>query len=66
MPEHFHWLLKPQPADSTPLVMKELKEETAQRILRTLRGNLQYPCCRKILARLRLPPSAHDESHFLL
>jgi REP element-mobilizing transposase RayT len=21
MPEHFHWLLKPQPADSTPLVM---------------------------------------------
>jgi hypothetical protein len=46
--------------------MKELKEETAQRIPRTLRGNLPYPCCRKILARLRLPPSVPDESHFLL
>ncbi len=64
MPEHFHWLLKPQPADSTPLVMKE--QETAKRILRTLRGNLPYPWCRKILARLRLPPSVHDESHFRL
>ena len=57
MPEHFHLLLKPRPADSTPLVMKELKEATAQRILRTLRGNLQYPWCRKILARPRWPPS---------
>jgi hypothetical protein len=34
MPEHFHWLLKPQPADSTPRVMKE--QETAKRLLRTL------------------------------
>jgi REP element-mobilizing transposase RayT len=25
MPEHFHLLLKPQPADSTPLVIKGLK-----------------------------------------
>ena len=61
MPEHFHLLVKQQPADSTPLVMKE--QETAQPILRTLRGNLPYPCCRKILARLRWPPSVHDESH---
>jgi hypothetical protein len=27
---------------------------------------LQSPCCHKMLARLRLPPSAHDESHFHL
>jgi hypothetical protein len=49
-----------------PYSMKEPKEETARRILRTLRGNLPYPWCRKILARLRLPPSVHDESHFRL
>ncbi|MGO8733905.1 MAG: transposase [Terriglobia bacterium] len=28
MPEHFHLLLKPQPAESTPLILKRLKEET--------------------------------------
>ena len=61
MPEHFRLLLEPQPADSTPLITKE--QETAQRILRSLRENLQYPWRRRILARLRLPPSVHDESH---
>jgi putative transposase len=66
MPEHFHLLLKPQPAESTPLVIKELKEETARRILKTLRENQQYPWCEKMLARLRLPPTVHDESHFRL
>jgi REP element-mobilizing transposase RayT len=43
MPEHFHLLLKPQPAESTPVVVKELKEETAKRILKTLRENAQHP-----------------------
>jgi len=66
MPEHFHLLLKPQPAESTSTVIKELKEETAKRILKTLRENQQYPWCRKMLARFRLPPSVHDESHFRL
>jgi hypothetical protein len=36
------------------------------RSLATLRENLRYPCCRKMLARLRLPPSVHDELHFRL
>jgi len=66
MPEHFHLLLKPQPAASTPAVIKALKEETAKRILKTLRENQQNPWCRKMLARFRLPPSVHDESHFRL
>ena len=43
MPEHFHVLIKPEPAETTPLIMKGLKEESAKRILRTLRENLQYP-----------------------
>ena len=62
----FHLLLKPQPAQSTPLVVKQLKEETAKRILKTLREHWQHPWCGKMLARLRLPPSVHDESHFRL
>ena len=49
-----------------PLIIKELKEETAKRILKTLGENLHHPWCRKMLARLRLPPSVHDESHFRL
>jgi putative transposase len=66
MPDHFHLLLKPQPAETTPLILKGLKEQTADRILKTLKENLQYPWCRKMLARLRLPPTVHDESHYRL
>jgi hypothetical protein len=47
-----------------PLILKGLKEQTATRILKTLRENPQYPWCRKMLARLRLPPTVHDESHY--
>ncbi len=66
MPEHFHLLLQPRPADSTPAILKGLKEETARRILKTLRQNQQQAWCRKMLARLRLPPTVHDESHHRL
>jgi putative transposase len=66
MPDHFHLLVKPQPAETTPLILKGLKEETAERILETLRRNPQHPWCRKMLARLRLPPTVHDESHYRL
>ncbi len=66
MPEHFHVLIKPEPAETTPLIMKGLKEESAKRILRTLRDNLQFPWCRSALARLRLPSTVHDESHYRL
>ncbi len=64
--EHFHVLIKPEPAETTPLIMKGLKEESAKPILRTLRENLQYPWCRNTLARLRLPSTVHDESHYRL
>ena len=64
MPDHFHLLLKPEAAETTPLIVKGLKEQTATRILKTLRENPQYPWCQKMLARLRLPPTVHDESHY--
>ncbi|HXJ95675.1 MAG TPA: transposase [Terriglobia bacterium] len=66
MPEHFHLLIKPQPAESTPDIMKGLKEVTAERILKTLRRNLQHAWCQKMLARLRLPGTVHDESRYRL
>jgi putative transposase len=66
MPEHFHLLIKPQPADTTPLILKGLKEESAKRIIRTLRQNPQHPWCRKMLTRLRLPSTVHDQSHYRL
>ena len=66
MPDHFHLLLQPHPPESTPLIVKELKEETAKRILKTLKENQQHAWCRKTLERMRLPPSVHDESHYRL
>ena len=64
MPEHFHLLLKPEPAEVTGLIIKRLKEETATQILRNLKDHRQYPWCRKMLERLRLPSTVHDESHY--
>jgi len=66
MPEHFHLLIKPEPADTTPLILKGLKEESAKRIIRTLRPNLQHPWCRNMLTRLRLPSTVHDQSRYRL
>ena len=46
--------------------MKELKEESAKRILRALRANAQHPWCRKMRASFRLPSTVRDESHYRL
>ncbi|MFB3924392.1 MAG: transposase [Terriglobia bacterium] len=64
MPEHFHLLLKPEAAEATSRIVKRLKEETARRTLKALRESQQYPWCRKMLERLRLPLTVHDESHY--
>src|SRR3990172_5632537 len=64
MPDHFHLLAKPEPAESTTRIIKRLKEETARRIVKPLHANRQYPWCGKMLDRLRLPPTVHDESHY--
>jgi putative transposase len=63
MPEHFHLLIKPEPADTTSLILQRLKDRTARRILAALRKHPENSWCRKMLARFRLPPSVHDESH---
>ncbi len=46
------------------LILQRLKDRTARRILAALRQHPENSCCRKMLARFRLPPSVHEESHY--
>ena len=64
MPEHFHVLLKPEPADLTPNIVKQLKQLTASHILGALRDNQQHHWCDRMLRRLRLPVTVHSESRY--
>ena len=43
MPEHFHVLIKPEPAETTPLIMKGLKEESAKRMHENAAGKPSIP-----------------------
>jgi putative transposase len=64
MPEHFHLLVWPQPAESTSRIVQQLKQRTAANILRILRANSGNRWCARTLERLRLPPSVHDQPVF--
>ncbi|HMD84057.1 MAG TPA: transposase [Terriglobia bacterium] len=56
MPEHFHLLIRPRPAEATVRFMQELKKRCAQEIIAVLARNQDHTRCRTLLARLRLPP----------
>jgi putative transposase len=62
MPEHFHLLLKPEPADSTSLIIQQLKQRTGFSILNMLRENRRYPWCQRMLLGFRLPETVHDRA----
>jgi REP-associated tyrosine transposase len=62
MPDHFHLLIWPRPAESTSRIVQQLKQRTAARILRILRANPGNRWCARTLARLRLPASVHGPS----
>ena len=64
MPEHFHLLIRPEPAESTSRLMQELKRRTAQQIVSVLTGNQGHSWCRKMLTDLRLPPTVHSDSRY--
>ena len=64
MPEHFHVLLRAEPADTTTLIVQQLKQQSAFRILRELKAHAQHSWCDKVLARLRLPAAVHDDSTY--
>ena len=64
MPEHFHFLIKPEAPDTTSRLLKELKKRTAQRIISVLTENQGHAWCRKMLNGLRLPPTVHSDSRY--
>ena len=66
MPEHYHLLFRPEPAERTSAIMQELNKQTAQAILETLRGHQQHAWCRKMLTNLRLPPTVHSDARYRL
>jgi len=63
MPEHFHLLIQPQPAEATVRFMQELKKRSAQEIIAALTRNQHHPRCRTLRARLRLPPTVHSDAY---
>jgi putative transposase len=63
MPEHFHLLIRPQPAADTVRFMRELKKRSAQQIIAALNTNRHNPRCHAMLTRLQLPPTVHSDAH---
>jgi REP element-mobilizing transposase RayT len=58
MPEHFHLLIKPEAADTTPLTLKGLKEESAKRSFERCARTFSVPgAARRSRARDCRPPS---------
>jgi putative transposase len=66
MPEHFHLLIRPQPAAATVGFMQELKKRSAQEIIAVLARSQDRSRCRTLLARLRLPPTVHSDPYHRL
>jgi putative transposase len=64
MPDHFHVLLRSDPADATTLIVQQLKQRSAFRILRELKEHAEHVWCAKILVRLHLPETVHDHSTY--
>ena len=63
MPEHFHLLIRPQPAASHRPLHAGTEEAIRPADYRRPRRNQDHPRCRALLARLRLPPTVHSDSY---
>ncbi len=64
MPEHFHALIWPAREADPSQIMQKLEDRTALFVLKNLKENLTYPWCRRMLARVTLPPTVHHHAHF--
>jgi putative transposase len=64
MPGHCHLLIWPSELADPSQIMQKLAERTAKFVLRTLRRNLDFPWCQKMLARFELPPTVHHHAHY--
>ena len=64
MPEHFHLLLGPSTLADPSQIMQRLEGRIARFILKNLRENSTNSWRRRMLGRLTLPATVHDEAHF--
>jgi putative transposase len=64
MPEHFHLLLWPSEHANPSQILQKLKGRTARFIVKHLRQNHQHAWCARMLQRLTLPSTVHDESNY--
>ena len=64
MPEHFHALIWPAREADPSQIRQKLEDRTALFVLKNLKENLTYPRCRRMLARVTLPPTVHHHAHF--
>ena len=64
MPEHCHLLIWPSELANPSQIMQKLRERTANFILRSLRRELDFPWCARMLARFRLPATVHHHAHY--
>jgi putative transposase len=62
MPEHFHLLIWPSANPNPSEILQKLEDRTALFILKN--DNTSYPWYRKMLSRVKLPPTVHYHAHF--
>ena len=63
MPEHCHLLIWPSELVNPSQVLQRLEDRTALFVLKSLRRNLGYAWCQRVLSGLKLPPSVHHHAH---
>ena len=61
MPEHFHLLISPSKVHSPSRIVGSLKQRTARHIIENLK-RCKEPWCRRMLEKIVLPETVHDES----
>ena len=61
MPEHFHLLISPSKVHSPSKIVGSLKQRTARYIIDNLK-RCKEPWCRRMLDKIVLPETVHDES----
>ena len=64
MPEHCHLLIWPSELANPSQIMQKLEGRLAKFILKNLRQNRQHAWCEKMLGRLKLPATVHDEARY--
>ena len=66
MPDHFHLLIRPEPASCTSKIVQQLKQPTAARILVELRRNRGRRWSGEMLAYLSLLSTVHEHFDYWL